>query len=195
MTHRDLQLKQFRLWECMNTGQIVLRVFQTVRDLTLKTQELYLGRELPFLWQRPSMFPSDIPSSVDRWSTSRSSDTVGVLETGQLCLVCQSDFRCLGNSWGLRFPDSCRGGPWEVHSAGHAPRKLPKLHGETWPCLQTAQGMVYFGNREQRRWGQMACTWDSSWTNCVTLAWSCFSFLICRLETTVVPASLWESMP
>ena len=75
----------------MNTGQIVLRVFQTFRDLTLKAQELYLGRELAFLWQRPSMFPSDIPSSVDRWSTSRSSDKIGVLEIGQLCLVCQSD--------------------------------------------------------------------------------------------------------
>ena len=75
----------------MNTGQIVLRVFQTFRDLTLKTKELYLGRELAFLWQRPSMFPSDIPSSVDRWSTSRSSDKIGVLEIGQLCLVCQSD--------------------------------------------------------------------------------------------------------
>ena len=72
----------------MNVGQIVLRVFQAFRDLTLKTQELYWGRELPFLWQRPSV--SHL-GSVDRWSASRSFDKIGVLEIDQLCLVGQSD--------------------------------------------------------------------------------------------------------
>ena len=124
----------------MNTGQIVLRVFQTFRDLTLKAQELYLGRELAFLWQRPSMFPSDIPSSVDRWSTSRSSDKIGVLEIGQLCLVCQSDVT----------------GVWSTRGGSGSLLKL------SWRSLRSAQCRACPEGALQVVWGDVTLPPDST---------------------------------
>lgn len=128
----------------MNTGQIVLRVFQAFRDLTLKTQELYLGRELPFLWQRPSVFPSDIPSAVDRWSTSRSSDRssdkIGVLEIGQLCLVCQSDVT----------------GVWSAHGGSGSLLKL------SWRSLRSMQLRACPEGALQVAWGDVTLPPDST---------------------------------